>query len=272
MNLKDLQLMFNRSASLSLSRNKLLSVFVVLLLCGILVVFFRALALQAGQWLTMSLTFLPIFLCSGILLSTGIVLVRAYHHEVKNKEVSLKKIFADSWEVVLGASYFCIPLILVYLLLWMMLGIFFLLKGTPLIGNFFGVILAFAPFVLNFGMILLCLGCIGMLFFVTPAMALRGSNGVQALQTVLRRFQGDAFSNILLGFIAIFPLFILSTLLALTAYVTDTVCFTCDDPLQIIFQWFFMMIPFVALLSPAIVFFFNFAAESHVMMVQKSKK
>jgi hypothetical protein len=39
-----------------------------------------------------------------------------------------------------------------------------------------------------------------------------------------------------------------------------------DDSLHIVLQWFFIMLPFTALLSPAVVFFFNFATEAHVFL------
>ncbi|MES2123025.1 MAG: hypothetical protein V4492_09700, partial [Chlamydiota bacterium] len=37
-------------------------------------------------------------------------------------------------------------------------------------------------------------------------------------------------------------------------------------------QWFFIMLPFSALLTPALIFFFNFAAESHVLMLKKMQE
>lgn len=270
MNLSDIRFIFNRAIAHTFSTKKLLSIFCVLLLCGILVVFFRGLALHAGQWISMSLTFLPIFLCAGVLLSAGIVLERAYHDEIKQKKkVSYRAIIANSWEIIIAASYFTMPLILGYLLLWMLLGIFFLLKGIPLIGEFFGVVLAFAPFVLNLGMLLLCFLSIALLFFVTPAMALKGVNGIQALQMVLKRIQQDVFSNLLLISLAVLPLVVLAGVLALTAMLTGALCYFCDNPVHIILQWFFMMIPFVAVLAPAVIFFFNFSAESHVLLLKK---
>lgn len=265
MTLNDIRLGFNRALSLTFTRKKLLSVFLVLLTCGILVVFFRGLALDAGQWITLSLTFLPIFLCAGVLLSTGIILIRVYHDEIKKKAVSYRAVLNNSWNVVLGASYISIPIILSYLLLWMLLGIFFLLNSIPGIGEFFGVILAFAPFLLNLGAIVLCVLSLAMLFFVTPAVALKGLNSAQISQTVIRRFQYDVFLNMLLAGIAALPLLFILALLVTAALLTGAVCYNCDDAVHIVLQWFFMMIPFTALLAPAVIFFFNFAAEAHVM-------
>ena len=86
MTFNDFELMFDRALSFSLNKKKFLLVFTILVFCGVLAIFFRGLALAANEWLLMSFTFLPIFLCSSILLSTGIVLIRIYHDEVKKKE------------------------------------------------------------------------------------------------------------------------------------------------------------------------------------------
>lgn len=271
MTFSDLQLMFNRALSLSFSKKKFLLVFTILALCGVLVVFFRGLAVGANDWLLLSLTFLPIFLCAGILLSIGIVLIRIYHDEIKHKEISYKTILGKSWETMIGASYFCIPIILSYLLLWMLLGIFFLLKEIPGIGPFFSATLAFAPFLLNLASLILCLLSLGILFFVTPIIALKGTNRIQIAQTLSRRVTGDVFSNIILSLIATFPLWIIVGILTLAAWLTGSICFSCDTPLHQILQWFFTMIPFTAILTPAVIFFFNFSAESHVLIMRSLK-
>lgn len=266
MNLSDIQFIFNRALSLTFERRKLLLVFVVLALCGLLVVFFRGLSINAGQWILMSLTFLPLFLCAGILLSTGIMLIRIYHDEIKGKDINYSEIISKSWEVVIGASYFSIPIILSYLLLWIFLGIFVMLKQIPAVGDIFAVILVFGPFLLNLGSLFLCLLNLGMLFFVAPIIALKGLNRIRVTQLLIKRLKSDVFSNVILAFFAILPLLAVTGLLVLAAFLTGTVCYNCENPLHNVLQWFFIMIPFTALLSPAVVFFFNFAAEAHVLM------
>lgn len=266
MSLSDIQFIFNRALAHTFNKKKWLAVFLVLLLCGILCVFFRGVALTTGQWIAQSLNFLPVFLCAGLLLTTGIVLIRIYHNEVKRKDVSYKEVISKSWDVIMGASYLTIPIILSYLLLWMLLGIFFLLNDIPGIGGFFSIILSFAPFLLNLGAIILCALSLSMLYFVAPAIALKGFNGIQLSQSIVRRFQRDTFFNLLLAFIAIFPFALLMGLLLLAGFLTGAVCYTCDNPSYVILQWFFMMIPFTAILAPAVIFFFNFAAEAHVML------
>lgn len=271
MNLNEVQFIFNRAASQTFVKKKLFLSFAILFLCGLLVVFFRGLAINAGQWMTMSLTFLPFFLCAGVLLSMGVVLTRIYHNEIKKKPVSYHEIVSNSFEVIVGVSYFSIPIILSYLLLWMLLGIFVLLKQIPGVGEIFSVILVFGPFLLNLVTLVLCVLNLAMLFFVTPIVALKGLNRIRVTEILVNRLKNDIFSNIFLTLIATFPLLVFIGLLMLAAFLTGTVCYSCENPLHNVLQWFFMMIPFTALLSPAVIFFFNFAAEAHVLLQKQTQ-
>lgn len=262
---------FNRSLALTFSRKKLLFVFSVLALSGLLVVFFRGLALHAGQWVKLSLTFLPIFICSGILLSMGILLIRIYHNEVKQKEVNYWQILSQSWEVAIGASYFAVPIIFAYLLLWMVLGIFVLLSEIPALGEFFAAILSFGPFLINLGALVLCVLSLGILFFIAPLIAFKGLQGGVVSQLIIKRLEKDFFTNFILMLLALLPLALIVTLLLLAAIMTGSLCLDCQNSLQTVIRWFFIMLPFTAFLTPAVIFFFNFAAEAHVLMQRQMK-
>lgn len=272
MTLQDIQLLFNRALVHTFNLKKLFVTFVVLALCGLLAVFFRGISLNAGIWVGMSLMFMPFFLCAGVLLALGVILIRIYHDEIKNRETKYQLVLSKSWDVVMGASYFSIPIILSYLMLWMLLGLFFLLGQIPGIGEFFGIILIFAPFLLNLGSLVLCLLSLAMLFFLTPILALKGFNRMRISQLLSNRFKIDPFSNCLLWLVGLIPLLAFLVILSLAAVMTDTVCYHCDNPLTRILQWFFLMIPFTALLAPSVVFFFNFAAEAHVWMQKQLAK
>lgn len=267
MNFNSLSFAFNRALSLTFSRKKLLIVFCVLALSGLLVVFFRGLSLHAGEWVRLSLTFLPIFLCAGILLSMGIFLIRVYHNEVKQKGSPYWTVVSDSWTTIVGASYFAVPVILGYLLLWILLGIFVLLKAIPLIGEFFSVILAFAPFLINLGTLVLCVISLAMLFFLAPIIALKGMTRELVFESAVKRFEQDPLANFLLILTALVPLAFIVTLLTVAALLTGSIYWEASQaPLQTVLIWFFIMVPFTAFLTPAVIFFFNFAAESHVLM------
>lgn len=272
MNLTDIQHMFNRAFLLTFSKKKLIFVSIILALCGLLAVFFRGLALHASYWVTLSLMFIPVFLCTGILMSAGIFLIRIYHDEIKHKEVRYREVLSKSWEVIIGASYFAIPIILSYLLLWMTLGIFMLLQEIPGIGAFFMAVLSFAPFLINLSSLLLCLFALLVLFYVTPVVALKGINRMQIADVLTKRLKGDIFCNLILGFVAIMPMVFFVLLLGLAAILTESMCTGCANPLFAVLHSFFLMIPFTIMLSPAVTFFFNFAAEAHVSMKEGDSK
>jgi hypothetical protein len=271
MQLTDIQHIFNRALLLTFSKKKLLLVSIILAFCGLLLLFFRGLGLHAGYWINLSLAFIPIFLCTGMLLSAGILLTRIYHNEVKHQEARYGDVLAGSWEIIIGASYFAIPIILSYLLLWMTLGIFILLKEVPGLGEFFMAILSFAPFLLNLGSLLLCVCALLLLYFITPIVALKGVNRMQLAQILTKRLRGDVFCNLLLGVVAIMPLIFFVALLSIAALLTESICDSCESSLFAIVRWFFLMIPFAVLLSPAVIFFFNFAAEAHVLMKREGE-
>lgn len=266
MDFQTLSHIFNRACVHTFSRKKLFFVFCVLALSGLLAVFFRGLALHANQWIKLSLTFLPIFICTGILLSAGILLIRIYHDEIKQKDINYWNVLSRSWEVTIGASYFAIPIIFAYLLLWMLLGIFVLLSEIPIVGEFFGAILAFAPFIINLGTLILCLLGLGILFVIAPVIALKGLEGGAVFQLAMKRLEKNPFANLILIILALLPLACIIILLLLALFLTGTLCVDCNDSLQTVLRWFFIMLPFTAMLSPPVIFFFNFAAEAHVLM------
>lgn len=263
---------FNRALAHTFTKKKLLFVFSVLALSGLLVVFFRGVALDAGQWVQLSLTFLPLFICTGILLSTGILLIRLYHDEVKQKGVNFWGTLSRSWEIVIGASYFALPIIFSYMLLWMFMGIFFLLSEIPLAGDFFSVIFSFAPFLINLGTLLLCVVGLATLFFVSPLIALKGLERGAVFQMAAKRLEKEPFANFVLLLIALLPLAMITLLLMLAAFLTGSVCHDCQNSLQTVVRWFIIMIPFTAFLTPGVIFFFNFAAESHALMQKQAKQ
>jgi hypothetical protein len=269
MTLDEIRFIFNRALILTFSWMKLLIAFAVMALGGVFVVFFHGLSIESSQWLSMSLTFNPVFFCAGAILSAGLLLIRLYHDEVKDKELNFMKTLTNSWETMMAATYFSIPIILSYLLLWMILGVFVLLSTLPGIGKVFNTVLIFAPFLINLGTLCLVLLSLVVLFFVSPILALKGHNRLQVSQTLVQRFNRDIFSNLLLLAIGSIPLLLILGILLFTAFLTEPLCDDCVGPVHNVLLWFFMMIPFTAILAPGLVFFFNFAAESHVLMMKK---
>ena len=272
MDFESLSLSFNRALAFTFSKKKLLAVFCILVMSGLLVVFFRGIALHAGQWVQLSLTFLPIFICAGILLSLGILLIRLYHNEIKQKEDRFWKTLSESWEVIIGSSYFSIPIILSYLLLWILLGIFVLLSEIPAVGTFFSAILAFAPFLINLGTLVLCVISVISLFCIAPLIALKSLDTRVIFHNVVEKLEKESFATMILFLIALIPLAFVVFLLFIAASLTGTVCLECRHSVQNVVKWFFIMVPFTAFLTPAIIFFFNFAAEAHMLTQRRLRK
>lgn len=234
--------------------------FPALVLCGLLVVFCKAVACDATDWIKMSLAFLPILLSSGVLLALGVLLIRIHMHEVKGLNLSLQRLFSGSTDLILATSYLSIPPVLTYLCLWIVLGFFYLLGEMS---SFFTVIFAFGPFLLIFSSLLLCLLNLALLFFVAPAAAFQPHKKFALAKRVLALFQGKMLSSFALFLLALLPIFLVSSLLVLAAILSNS---APEQPLSIALEWFFIMLPFAALLTPAVIFFFNFAAESYQLL------
>ncbi|MBP9842051.1 MAG: hypothetical protein KBC64_06470 [Simkaniaceae bacterium] len=266
---KEIEQIFNRAIRYSFSRRKMLFLFPILAVCGLLVVFCRALGVGASEWVSLSLTFLPIFLCSSILLATGVVLARVYYQEVKQLKVSYLAIVSQTWELLIGVSYLTMPLILAYLMLWMMMGVFYLLREIPGLGQFLHVILAFGPFLLVLGSLILTGINLLLLFFVTPHVAFSTAPRFKLAEEVIQRLSAYPLMNILLFLIAAIPLAFVAGLLTLAASLTGASFLMGTHTLAVAMQWFFIMIPFSALLAPGLVFFFNFSVESYVILYKK---
>lgn len=255
---------FSRAMLYSFSRKKMLITFPALVLCGILIVFCKAVAYDASDWIAMSLAFLPILLSSGVLLALGVLLIRIHMHEVKGLSLSLSRLLSASTDLILATSYLSIPPVLAYLCLWIVLGFFHLLGE---LSSFFTVVLAFGPFLLIFGSLLLCLFNLALLFFVAPAAAFQPQKRFALAKRVLALFQGRILSSVALFLLALLPILLVTGLLVLAALLSNS---APEKPLSIALEWFFIMVPFAALLTPAVIFFFNFAAESYQLLQEKT--
>ncbi len=269
---KDLEHLFNRALQFTFSRKKLLFMAPILIACGVIVVLCKAMAINASDWVRTSLHFLPLFFCTAVLVTSGIVLIRIYHDEIKGLPVTYRKTIKSSMELMVQVAYLCVPLILGYILLWTLLGMFYLLREIPFIGEVLGVVLSFGPFLLLLGSFILSMLAIKMLFYLTPLVALRSTAHFQILEDVLSRFRLSPFTNCALFLMAAFPFAIIAVLMTVAAVMTEHGYMAIDSDAASGLQLFFIMLPFSILLAPAVIFFFNFAAESYVWMQRKLKE
>lgn len=272
MTYQELEDTFNRALRLSFSKKKLLFVFPVLLVCGVLIVFCRAVSYNANPWVVMSLSFLPVFLCTGILLAAGVLLIRMYYHEVKGLSYRFRKLLSQSLQLLIGVSHLSLPLILTYLFLWTLMGVFHLVKVIPGVGEVFGVLLSFGPFLLVFASLVLSLFSISMLFFVTPHVALKTGVHMHIAEEILERMRVSPFANLLLLTVGLIPLLSGVFFLVLAAAMTATHYLQASAAVGVSLGWFFIMVPFTLILTPFVVFFFNFATESYGLLTRRQKQ
>lgn len=263
---------FNRAFSRSFSKKKVLLLFPIVALCGLVLVFCRALSFNASRWVQLSLTFLPIFLCFGLLLCAGIVLMRIYYREIKGLHIKYREILVDSASLLVNVTYLSLPFILTYLVLWITLGIFYLLKELPVVGQFISIILSFAPFLLVCSSLVLSIFSLILLFFATPHIALKEHLHLLLFKDVFNRLKGDLFCNLVLLIIALCPILLVVGILSLSAVMTGYHFTINTSSLAIALQWFFIMLPFSALLTPVVIFFFNFSMESYGLVKKRIKR
>lgn len=266
MSWEQLEKIFNRALMLSFSRKRWLLIFPVLALCGLVAVICRTLSYGASQWIQMSLAFLPMFVCASLVLASGIVLVRVYHDEVKGLEVDYLRTIRGSSKHFVGIAYLAIPLIFAYLILWMVMGVFYLFRAIPTIGPIMSAILSFGPFILVLGSLLLSIATLLMLFYLTPAAALKSQLKPEIAEEILHDLKCNPFLTFVMPVIGLLPILLGVGILSLAAVVTQILYIEAGYGLSVALKWFFIMLPFAAVLTPAVVFFFNFSAESYVLM------
>lgn len=269
MTFKDLEICFNRALLLSLTKRKFIPTFIFAILCGVLTVFCKALALEVSDWIAMSLAFLPILLSLGLFFSLGVLLVRVYYHEVKDLDFDLKKILLSSWELIVGSAYLVVPSILLYLIFWMFLGIFLLFREIPYVGEIIGLVLIFAPFLLIFGSIVLCFVNLLLLFFACPMIAFGGKNKLKAAQGFFSLFKKNIFTGLIFFLLALLPIAIVGGLLSLAAVLTGGSYLISEGPISVAVGWFFIMLPFCFFTTPCVTFFFNMSTECYNFLSKK---
>jgi hypothetical protein len=261
MTLREIANMFNRSVAYAFGFRKLICIFAILFLSGLVILFFQGLALYSALWLKLPLRFIPIFIAIGFVMAGGIFLIRLYEKELEGEHPYVLKVARHSWDLLIKATYLVLPLIVAFLIFWVLIGIFMLLKSIPYIGHLFGIFLAFAPFLLNFGILLLFLAALGAFFFFAPPLAKTEKLDQSGLSLRLR---ADFFLNILLLGIAYLPVWIVWLFVKNAALMTIGFYSYEDSQLEILLQGIFILLPLAAILSPAVTFFFNFAYESYL--------
>ena len=73
-------------------------------------------------------------------------------------------------------------------------------------------------------------------------------------------------SSLALFLIALVPIALVGGFLWMAADLTQVRFLIAEHSLGVALEWFFIMLPFAAFLSPPVIFFFQFAAESYKLL------
>lgn len=258
MTLMQLSKMFGRAFSYTLERKKNVFLFSMLTFAGIFILFFKGVALFADGWWRDEFNFFPLFISLGFILAAEVILVRLYAAQREGQPLEFRKTVAKSWELCFRISYFALPYLVLYLLFWVLTHLFFLLHAVPVVGTFLTIALSFAPFVLNLATLMLVMSAFFLCFYVCPYFALGSSKG-----QLMSRLRGNAFFIVLLFLIALIPVWLVYQVLTFAAIGTIDVQI---GSMGKIVQSFVVMLPYLAVLTPIVVFFFNFAVEVHLYL------
>lgn len=266
MSWNDIDRMFHRAFRFCFSKKKLVFTYPLVASCGIFITLFRALSQGAGDWIKLTLGFFPIFVTASLLLSAGIVLTRAYHNEVKGIEFSFRELSKKSWDLMVSAAYLTLPLSMAYVMLWTVIGFFYVLKEIPFIGTLISLLLSFVPFLLVLSIIVLILVNVLVLFFMTPAIALRSECSLDLFLWQAKNIKQRILSHIVLLSLALFSVAVVLGILYLAGHVTASTYMIGEGSLSKLMQSLVTSLAFSALCTPVVIFFFNFAAESYVLL------
>ncbi len=262
----DLEKAFARALRLSFSPSKAMLTFPALVLCGLIFVFCRALALHRGEWASMTFGFLPFLLSSGVWLALGVLLVRLHDHESRQTPLSIRDLIQCSADLLIGTVYFSLVPLLISLCFWVSLGLFFLLQTIPFAGNLLSILFSFGPFLLIFFVLLLCCVNVAILFFATPLIALPSVQKTSLLKRLASLLKNRLLSACFLFSTALFPLLLTGGLLCTAAALTRLSFLIETQVFGFAIEWFLIMLPCSAIATPAVIFFFNFATESYRLL------
>lgn len=262
--LKELSFLFNKALLKAFDLKKFVSLFLVLVMSGFIFLFFQGIGLPLPFWFKLLLYYVPFYLIIAFLMCAGIVLVKGYDQESKGENTSLTDLMKSSSDLFAKASFLVLPLLGAFMGFWVLLGVFALLKSIPYLGMILGVMLAFVPFLLQAGIFLTLIGGLFLLFFAVPDLAITGSFDWKAF---LKRFGRDPFSHLLFLGVAFLFVWLIYFILFGAGWAIFQTYSIDDPPLAVVLQSFFVLFPFVGILTPFIIFFFHFACEARSFLM-----
>lgn len=266
---KDLDKCFTRAFLFAIQKKKLFFTYPFIFLTGIIFIFFKSINESAGKWANLSFLFLPIFISFAILFVLGIFLTRIYFHDVKNLKCTYMEILKNSVDKVFQTFYISIFSIFTFVIVWIVFGFLAAIKDIPHIGSFIGVFLSIIAYIFILFFIGLVILNLFLLFFITPMIALKSKMKLRLLLQAFKNLKNQIFVNFSLFLIA-FVTFLIAVLIFFIAAVLTKSYFAIRlDSIYFGLENFFIMIPFTILITPFVIFFFNFSLEAYNLMKKK---
>jgi len=260
MKINDLAQIFNRSFQRVFDIQKFFPIFIALIFSGLFFLFFQGMAKDISNWLKLLVLCLPFFVMVALVMTAGAMTTKVYAQQREEKVISMKEILFSSRKQIQRASYCALILFSSFLASWILLGIFISIKSIPYLGPFLGVILAFIPFLLNLCILLLFFAALLVLFFCTPLITFEEKVNKE---TIKARLQTDLFTHLLFIIIASLPLWIVWMFVYKALLLTFSVYSFGDYDVEKVLQSLFILIPFSAVLTFPLIFFFNLAQEAY---------
>lgn len=249
--------------SLTFSKKRVISTFPILLGCGLIFLFFHALALHAqAKWLSVCAAFFSYFCSFLLLFPLGVFLCNSYAAEVKKKNFSAKKFFFHAWDRLIASSLLALPFIGAFLLLWLALVIFLFFKHFSFLQEIVSSLFVFLPFFLILVTLGLSILSGWFLFYMTPQWMVFSLDRNQRIGKLLFQLKGHLGQELGLAGLASLPFWILFWIFQKTAELTHHFI---EIPLSF-FSSLLQGLIFIAIasffLSFGLIFFFHMAVEA----------
>ncbi|HRW59004.1 MAG TPA: hypothetical protein P5048_05270, partial [Chlamydiales bacterium] len=233
---------------------------------GILFIFFFAISSKGNLWTQLGLMIVPFLVFLALLITLGLFQIRLYQKYLKQEKIHIIEMWQNSFSDMKKVFLSTMPLIVLFVALWMMLGIAWGMAKFPGIGAFFGVFFSFIPFVIVLASFFLILLLGASLFFVTPYFVDQKKKKMQIFNALLQNFMHKPFSHFLLFVAGFLPLFFTTFFVFLAVYVVGQLYFVGPSILYQSIYSLFLMIPISICFTPVLNFLYFFAYESYKIL------
>jgi len=248
--------MAKRALEASLKKEKIFLAYPILLLTTLISVFVLAILDNAHDWVVFGAISVPVYLSIGLMGSLSVFIHRLYYHELKGETIDYKEIFKASMNRMWNGVFLALPLILTHVILWVLMGLFYLLQGVPYAGPIVAVLFSMLPFAFMMIMTILPLFAFFILFYGSTFFSFDLKVDLDCLKenplTIAKHFA-----------IGTVPLLLGGVVLGVIYWATMDLFGVTNNIVALSLQRLFLLAPFSFYLTPFVLFFFHFGLESY---------